>query len=604
MVPKTRAYFLICALLLLLTNPALAEAWQHAQALAMYGNPKMADDAIAFDYVNPDAPKGGTLRLNIVGSFDSLNPYIVKGKPADGLTYVYETLLARSQDEPFTLYPLIASSLDVLPDRSAIRFHLNPQARWQDGSAITADDILFSWVTLKAKGKPNLRSYYAKVEKAEALDERTVQFSFRRDANGKVDREMPLIIGLMPILPKHFWTGKAFDETSLAPPLGSGPYRLTEVQPGRSLVFSRDKNYWGRDLPSRRGQFNFDTIRYDYYRDEHVAMEAFTAHLVDARRETDPTRWDELKQLKSAFKTFEFHHHRPEAFRGFAFNLRRAAFADVRVREALTLAFDFEWMNRTLFRSAYQRTNSAFANSELAATGIPDEAEKKLLEPWRAQLPPALFEQPFHLPQGNGQGPAGMREPMRRATQLLEQAGYKIKDGMLTDQTGKPFTFEIMLSDPQDEKIALEYARCLERLGMHARIRTVDSAQFQARLNDFDFDVVLNRWINSLSPGNEQAAYWGSASADIKGSRNITGIKNPVLDDLAARITTADTREGLVATIHALDRVLMWSYVMVPLFYRGADCFAIWDNIAVPDKVPLYGPVVESWWAVQKTDAR
>jgi microcin C transport system substrate-binding protein len=585
--------------LLLLCAPAHASEWVSMDAIAMHGAPKYAEGVIP-PYVNKDAPKGGMLRLNIVGAFDSLNPFIVKGRAAEGTNYVFESLLARGQDEPFTLYPLIAERIDVKADRSGIRFHLNPKAHWQDGSPITVDDVLYSWDSLRTKGRPNHRSYYNKVASAEKIDAHTVQFTFKPNDKGVVDREMPLIMGLMPVLPKKFWDGKAFDETTLAPILGSGPYKITKVEPGKSITFTRDDNYWGKDLPSRRGLFNFETIRYDYYRDENIAQEAFTAHQVDARREGDPKRWGELQRIAKSkpdgFKNFAFQHQRPEPMKGFIFNTRRPMFSDVRVREALNNAFDFDWMNRTLFRNEYKRLESYFANSELAATGLPSEKERALLAKWHKDLPPGLFEKPFALPKATGTGSGAMRDNLLHATQLLEQAGYTVQNGVLRDKTGKPFTFEILLSDPQDEKVALEFARSLNRLGITARVRTVDASQFQARLNDFEFDMILFRWVNSLSPGNEQMIYWGSQAADVKGSRNYAGIKSPAVDDLAEKIVTATTREDLVAAAHALDRVLSWNYYLVPLAYRGADLFAIWPGVGFPDSLPLYGMVVESWW--------
>ncbi|MBI3419891.1 MAG: ABC transporter substrate-binding protein [Proteobacteria bacterium] len=596
--------FWLALFFILLSFPLSAEEWISTHAIAMHGAPKYAADFKAFDYVNADAPKTGTLRLNIVGTFDSLNPFIVKGRAVEGTGYVFEPLMARSQDEPFTLYPLIAEKIDVKADRSAIRFHLNPKARWQDGEPVTAGDVLFSWEVLRTKGRPNHRGYYNKVAHAEMNDAHTVTFTFKPGEDGAVDREMPLIMGLMTVLPAHFFKDKNFDETTLAPMIGSGPYKMTRVEPGRSITFTRDENYWGRDLPARRGLGNFDTIRYDYYRDEDIAKESFTAHQVDARRETDPRRWAELQKIATekpdGFKTYAFTHQRPEPVRAFIFNMRHSFFTDIRVREALNNAFDFEWMNRTLFRGEYKRTESYFPNSELAVTGLPSEKERGLLAPWRKELPAALFKKAFALPRANGTGPGAMRDNLLHATELLQRAGYEVKNGILHDKSGKPLSFEILLSDPQDEKIALEYTRMLQRLGIAVRVRTVDAAQFQSRLNDFDYDMILFRWVNSLSPGNEQAIYWGSKAADIKGSRNYAGIKSAAVDDLVLKITAAHTREDLVAAAHALDRVLLWNYLSVPLAYRGADLFAIWPDIGLPSNLPLYGMVVESWWTVKR----
>ncbi len=565
----------------------------------MHGEPKLGPDFKAFPYANPEAPKGGQMRLNIVGTFDSLNPFIVKGRPSEGMTYVYEALLARSQDEPFTLYPQIAEKIDVRTDRTAIRFHINPKAHWQDGKPITADDVLFSWTTLRDKGKPNHRSYYKKVLRAEKEGERTVAFFFKRDDNGDVDREMPLIMGLMPVLPRHIWNDKNFDETSLTPPVGSGPYKISVVEPGRSTTFSRDPDYWGKDIPARVGHCNFDTIRYDYYRDENVAQEAFTANQLDARRETDPKRWIALQKIEKekpdGFRTLAFPHHRPEPTRAFIFNTRRALFSDIKIRKALTNLFDFDWMNKTLFYGIYKRSLSYFSNSELASSGLPTRAEKKLLEKFGDQVPPSVLTTTFTLPQTEG-GPGAMRSYIKDALNLFSKAGYSVKNQIMQDKSGRPFTFEILLSDPQDEKIALEYGRMLERIGIKTIIRTVDASQFQSRLNDFDYDLVLYRWVNSLSPGNEQVIYWGSAAADQPGSRNYAGIKSPVIDGLITSVITSTTREELVTAVHAMDRVLLWGYYIIPLYHRGTDLFAIWKNIAVPETVPLYGPVVETWW--------
>lgn len=595
---EIKKLFFVLLFLLAFAHPSAAEQWFHTEAIAMHGAPKFDSGFKNFDYARSDAPKGGTLRLNITGSFDSLNPFIVKGTSAEGMTYVYESLMARSQDEPFTLYPLIAEKIDVKPDRSAIRFHIDRRARWQDGVPLTAADVLFSWETLKNKGRPNHRSYYSKVAKAE-LSGNAVTFTFKPNEDGSIDREMPLIIGLMPVLPKHIWEKKPFEETSLQPPIGSGPYRITEVQPGRATVFTRDKNYWGRDLPARIGHCNFDTIRYDYYRDENVAQEAFTAHQVDARRETDPKRWAELqrmsKEKNGVFRTLILPHRRTEPARGFIMNTRRPLFADIRVRKALGLAFDGEWINRVLFHGSYKRIHSVFANSELAASGLPSEAEKALLKPFEKDLSPGLLTTPVDTAEP--QSPEAFREQLLQAAKLLEEAGYRVANGVVKNQKGEAFIFGILLSDPQDEKIALEYARGLAKLGISAQVRTVDAAQFQARLNDFDYDMVLFRWVNSLSPGNEQAFYWGSQAADTQGSRNYAGVKSAAVDDLVRKITSAATREELVTAAHALDRVLMSGHYFVPLFYRGTDWFAVWKNIAVPEQTPLYGVVVESWYA-------
>jgi microcin C transport system substrate-binding protein len=580
--------------------PAKAEeAWIASHAIAMHGTAKLPADFQHFPYVNKGAPRGGMLRLNIVGTFDSLNAYIVKGKPAEGMTYVYESLMARSQDEPFTLYPLIAERVEMKPDRTAIRFFINPKARWQDGTPLTAEDVRYSWITLKDKGRPNHRSYYRKVERAEVEKGNAITFYFKRNEDGSIDHEMPMIMGLLNVLPKHVFEKQGFDQTSLTPPVGSGPYKITDVSAGRSTTFTRDANYWGKDLPARRGQCNFDTIRYDYYRDENIAQEAFTAHQIDARRENDPKRWTELermsKEKKDSFRTLAFPHQRPEPFRGFFINTRKTSLADRRVRLALLQAFDFEWINRTLYRDAYKWIDSVFSNSELAAHGAPSENERALLEPFKKDLPPDVYSVTGLLPvTGGGEK---LRANLRKATDLFAEAGWTVQNGVMKNGKGEAFRFELLLSDPQDEKIALEYARTLSRIGVHADVRTVDAAQFQARLNDFDYDLILTRVVNSLSPGNEQSFYWGSAAADVKGSRNYAGVKSAAVDALVQKILAAQTREELVTAARALDRVIFSGVYVIPLFYRGTDLFALWPNIATPEITPLYGPVVESWWS-------
>lgn len=576
----------------------------------MHGVPKYAPGFTHFDYVNPDAPKGGTLRLGVVGSFDSLNPFIVRGQAPRGpdfelLGAVYERLMMRSWDEPFSLYGLIVESLEVPEDRSSVTFNLRPEARWQDGLPITADDVLFSFKTLRDQGRPNHRTYYKKVERAERLDERKVRFIFKRNPDGGFDREMPLIMGFMPILPEHDWLDRPFNQTTLRIPVGSGPYRITALEPGRSLTLTRDPHYWGRDLAAQKGLYNFDTVRFDYYRDDGIALQAFKAGQFDLRRETDPNKWaiayDSPALREGRIELARFAHQRPEPAQGFVFNTRRPLFQDRALREALGLAFDGAWINRSLFHGLYRRTESFFPNAELAATGVPEGAELAVLEPYRAQLPAEVFA--TALPENT----EGMfRDHLLKAASLLKQAGYVLKEGLLYGghppslmdrPSSNSIAFEILLSDPSEEKIALEWARALRRLGIVARVRTVDSAQYQGRLTSFDYDVTVARWINTLSPGNEQMTYWSTAAASQPGSRNYAGVRDPVIDALAASIPNAASRESLVATARALDRVLRHGHYLVPFYHLGADPIAFWparlEHLPMP---PLYGPVLESWW--------
>lgn len=569
--------------------------------IAMHGEPALPPGFAHFPYADPDAPKGGTLRQAVTGSFDTLNPHVVRGVPALGLGQVFETLLARSWDEPFSLYGLLAESLELADDRSAVTFHLNPAARWHDGTPVTADDVLFSLAVQREHGTPNRRQFYAGVLSAESLGPRTVRFTFRPGPDGRHDRELPLLMGLMPIHSKAWWEGRAFERTTLDPPMGSGPYRVARVEPGRRILYERVPDYWARDLPSRRGQFNFDRLDFVYYRDDAVALEAFKAGEGDLRREIDPARWatgyagPALRDGRIRME--EIPHHRPEPARGFIFNERRPLFQDRRVREALGLASDFAWINRALFHGGLSRTGSYYPNSELAARGLPEGEELRALEPFRDRLPPDLFTRPFRLPETDGTGPAGSRANLREALRLLGEAGWTVRDGRLRDGAGTPFGFEILLGSPSDERVALEYARGLERLGIRATVRTVDSAQYQGRLDGFDYDMTLRWWASTLSPGNEQLYYFGSAAAGQPGSRNYAGIRDPAVDAIAASIARAATREDLVARVRALDRVLLWGHHMVPLFHSGTDRLAYWSRLRRPALTPLYGPQIESWWA-------
>jgi microcin C transport system substrate-binding protein len=598
MPPLTR---LLAMVLVLAAGPAPASPSQPPprHALAMHGEPALPAGFAHLGYVNPDAPKGGSIRHWAAGSFDSLNPFIVRGRPGQGLHLTYETLLERSWDEPFTLYGLLAETVSVPDDRGWVEFTLHPQARWHDGRPVTVDDVLFSWRTLKDLGSPRYRTYYGKVARAERTGERSVRFTF---AEGS-DRELALIMGLMPILPEHWWQGRKFDETRLEPMPGSGPYRIAAVDPGRTIVYRRVEDWWGRDLPINRGRFNFDEVRYDYYRDENVAIEAFKAGAYDFRRELDPTRWatayDGPALADGRIRMEVLPHSRPEPLRALIYNTRRPLFADRRVREALGYALDFEWMNRVFFRNAYTRSTSFYPNSGLAARGLPSEAERALLEPWKSELPPELFERPFTVPATDGTGPAGIRANLRKAAALLDEAGWHVRDGRRVDAAGRPFAFEILLADPGDERVALEFSRGLQRLGVQARVRTVDSAQYRARLDRFDYDMTLNRWISTLSPGNEQMVYWGSAAADQNGSRNYAGIRSPVVDALAGRLGHARTREELVTAVRALDRVLLWGHYVIPLHHLADDRVAYWDRLARPQTTPLWGLIVETWWSTQ-----
>lgn len=586
-----------------LADKAQAEVPKPQIALAMTGEPLYPPDFTHFDYTNPDAPKNGFLKLGAVGTFDSLNPFIVRGQPPFGLgsgtmSLIYESLMTRGWDEPFTLYGLIAQTVEVADDRSSIIFNLNKAAHFSDGVPLTTDDVLFSFETLRDKGRPNHRAYYKKVAFVEKLSPTRIKFVFKRDDKGAVDREMPLIIGLMPIFPKHDWQDRDFNQTTLRPPVGSGPYKITLMDVGRSITYERDPNWWARDLACMRGLYNFNKIRVDYYRDDSVSLQAFKAQQYDMRRESDPTKWatayDFPAVTEGRVRLERLEHHRTEPAYGFIFNTRHALFADPVLRAALQYSFDFSWVNKNLFHSQYKRVTSFFPNSELAAPGLPEGKELEILNAYRAQLPADIFTTPVEPP--TAEDAEQFRDNLLKAEAMLRDAGYKIDNDRLFTPQGAPVAFEILLNDPVEEKVALNWAHSLKRLGIIAAIRTVDSAQYQSRLAGFDYDVTINKWFNSLSPGNEQMYFWGSVAADQKGSKNYAGVKDPVVDALAASIPNAQTREDLVAATHALDRVLMQGHYMVPLYYLGADDIASWTKLHHPDTMSLYGNVMESWW--------
>ena len=582
---STCAFLSVVILLLLLPFPARAD-----HAIAMHGAPLYPAGFTHLDYVNPDAPKGGALKLSKDGSFNNLNPVVITGDKAEGLEYLHDQLLQRTWNEPFTLYGLVAESLDIAPDRSWVVFHINKQARFHDGTPMTANDVKFSYETYKTHGHPVRRRVYGLITHADIIDDHTIKFTFGEGH----DRESVMILGLMHVLPRHYWQTRDISKTTLEPPLGSGPYKIATVDAGRKIVYERVKDYWAKDLPVNRGLYNFDTITYSYYRDSSISLEAFKAGEYNLRREYDIKKWQTgydfpAVQDGSVIKE-SIAHHRPEWLKALIFNTRRPLFADRRVRQALGLMFNYAWLNNTLYYGAFTPVNSTFANSALAATGRPEGEEQRVLAQYRADLPPEVFGPAWQPPSTD------IRASQRHATVLLKDAGWEYRNGKLVNVEGALFTFEILLGDPNDEKLALAFARELKKLGIAATVRTVDNAQFTGRLQDFDYDMVSFKWINSLSPGNEQINYWGAAAAASKGSRNYAGIQDPAIDALAAGIAQAEDRETLVARARALDRALMWGHYMVPLFYSGKDWVAHAASIKRPDTTPVYGIVVESWW--------
>lgn len=568
-------------------------------AIAMLGAPRYAANFTHFDYVNPEAPKGGTLRLHALGSFDSLNPYIVRGKKAAGIHHgsgmYFETLAARARDEPFTLYGLIAETIETPDDRSWVEFTLRPEAAFSDGTQITVADVIFSWEILKEKSLPNARATWSRIAEVTETGPRRVRFTFASDT----DRELPLLVaGFMPIMSKAWWSTRNFDDTTLEPPLASGPFTIAEIDPGRSLTFQRNPDYWGRDLPVNVGRHNFETIRYDYFRDASVALEAFKAGDYDLRFEGDATRWAtqydfpavrDGQVVRDVIETGV-----PSGLDALTFNLRKAKFSDIRVREALTLAFDFEWINKSLLHDGYARTASMFTGSDMAPSGPPEGTELALLEPWRGKIPDEVFGPPYQPPATDGRGRP--RENLKRAADLLEAAGWSVADGKRVNANGTPLQIEITIRRPSNEKIALAFTRNLERLGIAASVRLVESAQFQGLIDTYDFDMVFGFWGVSLSPGNEQQNYWGAQTANVPGGRNWAGVADPAIDAMIDALGAARTREELVAAARAIDRILMWSHYVLPLYHDPGQRIAHWRHVARPSVVPVYGLQIETLW--------
>lgn len=575
----------------------------------MHGAPALPANYDHMPYANPDAPKGGRLVQGLLGTFDSLNPLIVKGLPVQQVRgygfergYVIESLMVRGDDEPFTLYGLLADSVETDDERSFVTFHIDPRARFSDGQPVRAEDVLFSWALLRDHGRPNHRQYYSKVAKAEAPDDLTVRF----DLGGAHDRELPLILGLMPILPKHATDVATFEETSLKPLIGSGPYRITAVNPGTSVTFTRNPDYWGRDLPVNRGLWNFDEIRLDFYRDANAQFEAFKRGLYDFRVETEPLRWHDGydfpavrdgQVIRDTIKTGV-----PEPSEFLVFNTRRPIFSDVRVRQALTLLFDFEWVNRNYFFGLYTRAAGFFAGSELSAYGRPaNDRERALLKPFAAEITPGILDGSYRLPVSDGSGRD--RDTLRAALNLLSEAGYELDDTVLRQRSTKAaFTFEILVTTRDQERIALAYARDLKRAGIEATVRPVDPVQFDQLRSDYDFDMIENRWDQSLSPGNEQWFYWGSTAADGPGTRNYMGAKSPAIDAMITALLAARRRPNFVSAVRALDRALISGFYAIPLFNIGEQWIARWNRIERPTATSVVGYLPETWW--QKPEAQ
>lgn len=579
---------------LALPLPARAEP---VPGVAMHGQPKYAPGFTHFDYVNPDAPKGGDLHLASTGTFDSLNPFVLKGVSAPGLdNYLFQPLMSGAGDEAFSAYGQIAETMEMPEDRSWVAFNINKNARWHDGKPVTAEDVVWTFKTLTTKGHPSYHAYYANVKDAVAESPTRVKFTFSITGN----RELPLILGQLNVLPKHAWAGKDFEKTTADMPVGSGPYKVKSVDFGKRIVYERVKDWWAKDLPVNKGLYNFDTVTIDMYRDPTVLLQSFFAGNFDFHAENISKVWftayDQPVVKKGLVKKEEIRHELPAGMQAFAFNIRRPIFSDARVREALNYAFDFEWSNKMVAHGAYKRSYSYFTNSELASSGIPSGEELKILEAFRGQVPDDLFTKPFVVPQTSGKG-NDMRQNLTTAKNLLADAGWKIGPSGMLEKDGQPFKFEILISQEAFEAWISPMIANLKKLGIAATLRYVDTAQYQKRLDGFDFDMTIANFGQSLSPGNEQRDFWSSAKADVNGSRNVIGIKNPVIDQLVDLVITAPDREQLIARTRALDRVLLWNYYVIPQWYYDAARVAYWNKFDRPATSAKYAPVLlDSWW--------
>jgi microcin C transport system substrate-binding protein len=577
--------------------PTFAAKATRAHGIAMHGDLKYPAGFRNFDYVNPAAPKGGNVRLSALGGYDSFNGFIIKGRSAIRLGLIYDSLMVSSADEPFSKYCLLCESIEFPEDRSWVTFTLREQARWHDGKPITADDLIWTFNTLLEKGTPGFRFYYASVKSVEKTGPRTVKFTFVRGEN----RELPLILGELPVLPKHYWESRDFGKSTLDPPLGSGPYKIESFEPGRSITYARVADYWGANLPVNVGANNFDRVRYDYYRDATVAVEAFKAGATDYRDENSSRHWAtsyNIPARRDGRMTKEMlKHGRSAGMQGFVFNMRRPIFEDRLVRRALAYTFDFEWSNKTLFYGQYTRTRSFFQNSELAATGVPRGRELEILNKYRDRLPPELFATEYQPPTTDGSG--NNRANLKAGLELLKRAGWDIdpdKRKLVNKETGQAMRFEVLLISPLFERVVLPMKKNLARLGIDITVRTVDSSQYTERIRKFDFDMIVTTWGQSLSPGNEQRSYWTTESAGQIGSRNFSGLKDPVVDALVELLIAAPTRRELVFRTRALDRVLQWKHIVIPQLHIAVDRVIYWNKFGRPSVIPLYGSDFFTWW--------
>ena len=589
----------ITVFILLIAQNLLAKT-NISHAIAMHGEPKYDQNFISVEYVSNNAEKGGNIVRSAIGTYDTFNPFTLKGTSAAGIGLLYESLTVGSSDEAFTEYGLLAKSIEWPDDRSWVTFTLRDEAKWHDGKKITSDDVVWTFNTLMEKGHPFYKYYYGDVSEVIKITENKVKFVFATNTN----KELVLIVGQLPVLPKHYWENKNFEETTLDVPIGSGPYKIKSFDAGRSITYELDMDYWGFEnniVPIKVGKDNMGSIRYDYYKDRGVEREAFKSGEIDFFSENTSKEWatgyDIDAVTEGLIKKELIPHENPQGMQAFAFNTRKDIFADKRVRKALSFAFDFEWTNKNLFYGAYKRTDSFFENSELASSGLPSQAELAYLNPYIDQLPKEIFNEEYSNPKTDGSG--FIRNELQEATKLLQEAGWKLRDGKLENSNGEPFEFEILLVSPAFERIVLPFIDNLEKLGINASLRTIDSSQYQKRIESFDFDMVVFTFSQSLSPGNEQRNFWSSGAADTNGSRNIIGIKNNVIDLLIENLINAKDREDLITISRALDRVLLWNYYVIPQWHISAYRVLYWDMFDQPKQKPKYSLGFDTWWVNQ-----
>ncbi len=591
--------------ILLISTPSIAEI-NISHAIAMHGKPKYGKDFTHVDYVNPNAVKGGKVVFSSTGSFDTFNPFILKGTSAAGIGNLFETLTTKSSDEAFTEYGLLAETIEWPDDRSWVAFTLRKEAKWHDGKSVTPEDVIWTFNTLMEKGHPFYKYYYGDVVEVIKENDLKVRFNFK----GNTNLELPLIVGQLPVLPKHYWENINFEETSLEIPIGSGPYKINSFDAGRSITYELDNDYWGKNIPIKKGTENFGAMKYEYYKDRGIEREAFKSGEIDFFSENTSKDWASSYDIPAVQKGLIIKeligHENPQGMQAFAFNIRKDFFKDKKVREALSYAFDFEWTNANLFYGAYKRTNSFFENSELASSGIPEGKELDLFQSfgdnYEEFLPPELHLEEYNPPKTDGSG--FIRKELSKATSLLKDAGWKLNEGKLINKdSGEYFEFEILLVSPAFERIVLPFKDNLEKLGISVNVRTIDSAQYQQRLDTFDFDMIVSTFRQSLSPGNEQRNFWGSDAADTNGSRNIIGIKNPIIDILIEKVISAKDRKDLITTSQALDRVLLWNHYVIPQWHISSYRTLYWDIFDKPAVRPKYSLGTNTWWVnINKLD--